>query len=54
VPEGDVHYSKDVWGMKLGFNVDNIRNGDAYIQYKERLTALGFVYKTSSKIVEIE
>jgi Fe2+ transport system protein FeoA len=46
VPEGDVNYSKDVWGMNLGVLVNTIRNKDAYLKYKERLTALGFVYES--------
>jgi hypothetical protein len=54
VPEGDVRFPVDTWGMKLGVCVNNIRNNGYYLKYKERLTALGFVYKTMSKIVEIE
>jgi hypothetical protein len=53
VPEGDVRFPPETWGMKLGFNVNNIRSRGDYLKYKERLTALGFVYKTS-KIIEIE
>lgn len=44
VPQDDKRYHVDTWGMKLGISVKNIRIGGDYIQYKERLTALGLNY----------
>jgi hypothetical protein len=45
VSEGDVNYSKDIWGMRLGSIVHSIRSGGKYLKYKERLTALGFNFE---------
>jgi hypothetical protein len=45
VPEGDVRFPAETWGMKLGSIVHTIRNSDHHLKYKERLTALGFSYE---------
>jgi hypothetical protein len=47
VAQGDANFSKDIWGrMNLGNIVHDIRNDDVHLKYKERLTALGFVYES--------
>jgi Fe2+ transport system protein FeoA len=45
VPQGDVRFPTKTWGMKLGAVVQSIRCDKVYVKYKERLTALGFVYE---------
>ena len=44
----------DTWGMKLGGNVNNVRNNGAYSEHRAKLEELGFVYKKNKKVVEIE
>jgi Fe2+ transport system protein FeoA len=54
VPEGDVRFPVETWGMKLGGNVKNIRNQGAYSEHRVKLEELGFVFKKNKKVVEIE
>jgi hypothetical protein len=54
VPQGDVRFPAETWGMKLGRNVDSIRNSGTYSEHRAKLEELGFVYKKNKKIVEIE
>jgi Fe2+ transport system protein FeoA len=50
VSEGDANYPADTWGMNLGILVCTIRNNGDHLKYKERLTALGFVYESVSDV----
>jgi hypothetical protein len=50
VPEGDHRYPVDSWGMKLGLIANDIRHGREYVQFKERLTALGFYEHSSADV----
>jgi hypothetical protein len=45
VPEGDVRFPVETWGMKLGGFVNSIRNRGAYSEHKVKLEELGFVFK---------
>jgi hypothetical protein len=53
VPQGDVRFPSETWGMKLGFNVQNIRNRSDYFEHRIKLDELGFVFKKNKKVVEI-
>jgi hypothetical protein len=53
VPQDDVNYPSETWGMKLGVNVSNIRNKDYYFEHRVKLEELGFVFKKNKKVVEI-
>jgi hypothetical protein len=53
VPHGDVNYPVETWGMNLGRRVNNIRIRSDYSQHRNKLEALGFVFRDSSQpIVE--
>jgi hypothetical protein len=54
VSHDDVRFPAETWGMKLGINVDSIRNKGAYSEKIVKLEELGFVYKKNKKIVEID
>jgi hypothetical protein len=54
VPQGDVRFPAETWGMKLGRNFDHIRNSGAYSEHRVKLEELGFVFKKNKKVVEIE
>ncbi len=41
IPEGDVRFPVETWGMKLGFNVNNIRHRDDYSEHRVKLEELG-------------
>jgi hypothetical protein len=53
VPQDDVNYPPETWGMKLGSNVNSIRNNGAYSEHRVKLEELGFVFKKNKKVVEI-
>jgi hypothetical protein len=53
VPQNDANYPPETWGMKLGFNVSNIRINGAFSERRAKLEELGFVYKKNKKVVEI-
>jgi hypothetical protein len=44
IPVDDASWEQDLWGMKLGFVVYNIRNKNAYSNNKQELLAMGFDY----------
>ena len=44
VPENDDQYPKEAHGLKLGRRVESIRNQGTYVEHREQLEALGFVY----------
>jgi hypothetical protein len=46
VPVGSLDYPEDVWGMKLGTVVYNIRNDNAYAEKRDELLSLGFDYES--------
>mmetsp|Transcript_36147 Transcript_36147/g.34194 ORF Transcript_36147/g.34194 Transcript_36147/m.34194 type:complete len:282 (-) Transcript_36147:330-1175(-) len=46
VPVGSIDYPEEVWGMKLGTVVYNIRNDNAYIEHKDELLSTGFDYES--------
>jgi hypothetical protein len=54
VPQDDVNYPSEAWGMKLGGNVSTIRSKGAYSEHKVKLEELGFVFKTNKKVVELD
>ncbi len=37
IPEGDVRFPVETWGMKLGFNVNNIRHRGDYSEHRVKL-----------------
>jgi hypothetical protein len=43
VPKDDDTYPPELWGMKLGFKVANVRNRNDYSEYREELEALGLL-----------
>jgi Fe2+ transport system protein FeoA len=51
VPEGDVSFPPETWGMKLGSKVKSIRNRGDYSEHKVKLEELGFVYKKKNQKV---
>jgi hypothetical protein len=53
VPEGDVCFPPETWGMKLGSRVSDIRNRGDYAEQRNKLEELGFVFKKNKKVVEI-
>ena len=53
VPQVDANYPPETWGMKLGSNVNSIRNGGVYSEHRIKLEKLGFVFKKNKKVVEI-
>jgi hypothetical protein len=53
VPQDDVNYPPETWGMKLGFNVTNIRNKGYYFEHRGKLKELGFVFKNVNSVQEI-
>ncbi len=54
VPQGDVNYPPETWGMKLGSNVKTIRHDGAYSEHRVKLEELGFVFKKDDKkVVEL-
>jgi hypothetical protein len=53
VPQDDVNYPPETWGMKLGSNVNTIRNRGDYSEHRAKLEELGFVFKNNTKVVEI-
>jgi hypothetical protein len=53
VPQDDVSYPPETWGMKLGVNVSNIRYGGDYSEHRVKLEDLGFVFKKNKKVVEL-
>ena len=44
VPVDDPSWGKDLWGMKLGYTVINIRNRNDYSKHRQELLAMGFEY----------
>ena len=44
IPEGDVSWVRDLWGMKLGITVSSIRNNISYAEHKPELLEMGFDY----------
>jgi hypothetical protein len=55
VPQDDVNYPPETWGMKLGGNVKNIRQRGDYSEHRVKLEELGFVFKKNNKkVVEID
>jgi hypothetical protein len=52
VPQDDVNYPPETWGMKLGGNVMNIRNRGDYSEHRVKLEELGFVFKNVIKVEE--
>jgi hypothetical protein len=54
VPQDDVNYPSEAWGMKLGGNVSTIRSKGAYSEHRAKLEELGFVFKTNKKVVELD
>jgi hypothetical protein len=53
VPQDDVNYPPETWGMRLGSNVNSIRNNGIYSEHRVKLEELGFVFKKNKKVVEI-
>jgi hypothetical protein len=45
VPQDDVNYPPETWGMKLGGNVSKIRFDGVYSEHRVKLEELGFVFK---------
>ena len=43
VPKDDDTYPPELWDMKLGFKVANVRNRNDYSEYREELEALGLL-----------
>jgi hypothetical protein len=54
VPRSDVRFPPDAWGMKLGLNVSGIRNKGVYSEHRAKLEELGFVFKKTKKVVELD
>jgi hypothetical protein len=54
VPTGDSAWPEHLWGMKLGGNASKIRCGEAYVQHKEKLEAMGFDYGNQWKKKKID
>jgi hypothetical protein len=54
VPQGDVNYPPETWGMKLGVNVNSIRSKGAYSEHRVKLEELDFVFKNNKKVVELD
>jgi hypothetical protein len=50
VPHDDANYPPETWGMKLGFNVKNIRNNGYYSDHRVKLEELGFIYDAVSYV----
>ena len=44
----DADWPEDLWGMKLGLTVDNIRNSGAYSTYRAELEEMGFDFDPQS------
>jgi hypothetical protein len=54
MPQDDVSYPPETWGMKLGHNVNSIRNFNACSDHRIKLEELGVVFKNVRQIVEID
>ena len=44
IPESDALWERDLWGMKLGTAVNNIRNSNNYAELRPELEEMGFDY----------
>jgi hypothetical protein len=44
IPEGDDKWHRNIWGMKLGTVVYNIRGGSSYADQREDLLSIGFCF----------
>jgi hypothetical protein len=49
VPQDDVNYPPETWGIKLGRNVSNIRNKGVFSEHRIKLEELGLVFKKDDK-----
>jgi hypothetical protein len=45
IPTNSSVFPEEFWEMRLGKNVNNIRNSDIYAEYKDELIALGFDFE---------
>jgi hypothetical protein len=45
VPNGDVTYPIDTWGMNLGLNAKKLRMSGVHSEHKAKLDELGFIYE---------
>lgn len=45
IPEDDNHWPEDLWGMKLGTVVKEIRSKGQYKDHKEELVEMGFDFR---------
>ena len=52
IPE-NADWPKDLWGMKLGFTVNKIRNNGAYSTYRDELEQMDFPFDRSSACLEM-
>jgi hypothetical protein len=53
VPQDDVSYPPETWGIKLDRNVSHIRNSGAYSEHKVKLEELGFEFKKNKEVMKI-
>ena len=53
VPEGSTLWPHEMWELKLGMIVRNIRGGDSYVQKRSELTSIGFTYDSLQTRYEI-
>jgi hypothetical protein len=46
VPDSDVRWPKETWGMGLGNFVGKIRNGNSHADQRNDLESIGFDYSS--------
>jgi hypothetical protein len=53
IPYDDERWSSDLWGIKLGFVVHNIRSDHAYVDHRAELVKMGLRFYIQLKDQEL-